>query len=80
MRIKENIAISEEGFLFDPTTGDSFTLNETAREVLTLVKQGRSIEVIKKTLLESYDVNDAVLDRFLLDFFAELRQYNLIEE
>ena len=44
MLIKSNIALSDNGFVFNPSTGDSFTLNNTGKEVLILIKEGKNIE------------------------------------
>jgi len=46
MLVKGNIALSDNGFVFNPATGDSFTLNETGKVVLTLIKSGESLEQI----------------------------------
>lgn len=80
MKIIANIAISETGFVFNPTTGDSFTLNETARKVISLIKEGNSIEQTTKILKETYDVDDSTLERYLFDFIYELRINKLLEE
>jgi hypothetical protein len=44
MLIKENIALSENGFVFNPSTGDSFTMNSTGKEVLMLIKEGKNLK------------------------------------
>jgi len=41
MIIKGNIALSENGFVFNPATGDSYTINNTGKEVLMLIKEGK---------------------------------------
>lgn len=80
MKIKENIAISETGFVFNPTTGDSFTLNETARKVIALLNEGKTIEQTAKVLKETFDVDDTTLERYLFDFVYDLRINKLLEE
>lgn len=80
MKIKENIAISETGFVFNPTTGDSFTLNETARKVIALINEGKTIEQTAKGLKETFDVDDTTLERYLFDFVYDLRINKLLEE
>lgn len=80
MKIKENIAISETGFVFNPTTGDSFTLNETARKVIALLNEGKTIEQTAKVLKETFDVDDNTLERYLFDFVYDLRINKLLEE
>lgn len=80
MKIKENIAISETGFVFNPNTGDSFTLNETARKVIALINEGKTIEQTAKVLKETFDVDDTTLERYLFDFVYDLRINKLLEE
>ncbi len=80
MVIKGNIALSENGFVFNPTTGDSFTLNGTGKIVLSLINEGKSIEQITEQMLNDYEVDQATFDRYLSDFINELRINNLLEE
>ena len=79
MKIKENIAISETGFVFNPTTGDSFTLNETGRKVIALINEGKTVEQTAKVLKETFDVDDTTLERYLFDFVYDLRINKLLE-
>ena len=80
MVIKGNIALSENGFVFNPTTGDSFTMNSTGREVILLIKEGKSSDQIRDLMMEKYDVDRLTLERYLEDFINELNTFNLIEE
>jgi len=80
MQIKGNIALSENGFVFNPTTGDSFTMNNTGKEVLTLIKEGKSIDQIAEMMNEKYEVDRNILERYLDDFMNDLRANSLMEE
>ena len=39
MQIKKNIALSNTGFVFNPTTGDSYTINQVGQEILGVLKE-----------------------------------------
>jgi len=80
MLIKRNIALSENGFVFNPSTGDSFTLNSTGKEVLGLIKDNKTIDQITAFMSEKYEVDKVTLDRYLVDFMNDLRINNLLEE
>jgi hypothetical protein len=80
MIIKGNIALSENGFVFNPSTGDSFTMNNTGKEVIMLIKEGKNIKQITDLMLDKYDVDIMSLERFLLDFVNDLSANNLLEE
>lgn len=80
MLIKGNIALSENGFVFNPSTGDSFTMNNTGKEVLMLIKEGKSINQITEMMEAKYDVDKITLERYLTDFMNDLSVNNLMEE
>lgn len=80
MLIKGNIAISENGFVFNPSTGDSFTLNNTGREVLLMIKEGKNATQITDLLIAKYDVDNTTIERYLADFMNDLGTNNLMEE
>ena len=80
MRIKRNIAISESGFLFDPTGGESYSLNAQALEIFNLLKEKKSNEEVKKIITENYDVAPDDFEKYYFDFLGMLKQYRLLED
>ena len=58
MKLKRNIAVSESGFLFDPTSGESYSLNEQGLEILNLLKERKSDPEITAYMTETYDISD----------------------
>jgi PqqD family protein of HPr-rel-A system len=79
MIINKKIAISETGFIFNPSTGDSYSMNPIATEILEMLKRDMSEDEIKKTLLEKYDVNKSVLEKSYDEFIDTLIKLNIIE-
>ena len=80
MIIKGNIALSENGFVFNPSTGDSFTLNNTGKEVLMMIKKGKNISQIADLMIAKYDADRITIERYLEDFVNDLSVNNLMEE
>ncbi len=79
MRLKKNIATSENGFIFNPGTGDSFSANPLASEILLQLKAGVAVADIKKNILTKYDTGANELEKDWDDFIAQLREANLLE-
>ncbi len=79
MKLKKNIAISESGFVFDPNSGDSFSMNPIGLEILTMLKEGKSQGDIFNFVLKKYDVDRDTLENNYYDFMNTLRQFNLLE-
>lgn len=80
MILKKNVAISESGFVFDPTTGDSFSLNPVGQEILELIKQGKNQNEITGLIISKYDVDQNSFERYFIDFLSTLKQMQLVEE
>ena len=76
---KKNIAISETGFIFNPSTGDSFTLNPIGIEILLFLKDKKKYEEIAETMLKKYDVDAITFEKNYYDFIQMLRNNNLLE-
>ncbi|MCD4736716.1 MAG: PqqD family protein [Bacteroidales bacterium] len=79
MKLKKNIAISESGFVFDPTSGESFSLNPIAIEILNMLKDGKGQGDIIGFVLKKYDVDRDTLENNYFDFVGMLKQFNLLE-
>ncbi len=80
MKIKDNIAVSNTGFVFDATTGNTFTSNETAKIILKMLSEGKSKEEIKQYFIEKFDVDNNTFENDFEDFLMILKKLNLIEE
>jgi hypothetical protein len=79
-RVSSNLAISENGFLFFPATGDSFTLNEIGSSIVNLLKADKTKGEIIETIIEEYDIDEHSAERDIDDFIAQLINFNLAEE
>ena len=79
MDIKKSIAVSKSGFIFNPSTGDSYTVNQIAAEILEVLKESNSLEKVKEKILKDYDVDEKSLEEDLNDFSAHLQQLGLTE-
>ncbi|MDD3079012.1 MAG: PqqD family protein [Paludibacter sp.] len=79
MRVRKNIATSDEGFLFNPTTGDSFSTNPIGTEIILLMKKDRTSKDIVDAICEKYDVDRALFERDLDDFTLQLKEFSLLE-
>ncbi|MFC0263142.1 PqqD family protein [Fontibacter flavus] len=79
LKIKKNIAISDSGFVFDPMSGESFSLNPIGLEIIQLIKNDHTHQEVSQAILEKYEVDQETFDRYFYDFIATLKQFNLTE-
>ncbi|MDO9152432.1 MAG: PqqD family protein [Paludibacter sp.] len=79
MRVRKNIATSDEGFLFNPTTGDSFSTNVIGAEIINLLKKDILLIEVADKICSKYDVDRSLFDRDLEDFTLQLKDYSILE-
>jgi len=68
------LAISESGFVFDPVSGQSFTVNETGLELLHLLQKSTDQQQLLDTLQQTYLGDRQQMQRDLDDFVASLTE------
>ena len=79
MQIKKNIAVSETGFVFDPTSGESYSINNEGQEIMALLKDGKTAEEISEIMRAEYEIDKPGFEKYFYDFVGMLRQFQLIE-
>jgi hypothetical protein len=80
MKLKKNIATSEAGLIFNPGTGDSFSVNSIGSEILAMLKENRSQQEIIELFSSKYEAEKKQLERDMDDFFEQLTEYNLLDK
>lgn len=79
MKVKPELKVNESGFLFDPTSGESYSLNEMGVLYFNWISEGKSIEELKEYVITQYDVDDATFEKSYLDFESRLKNLRLFE-
>jgi hypothetical protein len=80
MKLKKNIATSEAGLIFNPGTGDSFSVNSIGSEILSLLKENKNRQEIIDAVSIKYVTEKNQLEKDLDDFLSQLDEYNLLEK
>ncbi|MEI7898123.1 MAG: PqqD family protein [bacterium] len=79
MKLKKNVAVSEAGLLFNPVTGESFSVNPIGVEILSLIREEKNPEQISITILEKYSTDQSTFEKDYHDFIGILEHHNLLE-
>lgn len=80
MKIKKNVAISESGFIFNPTSGDSFSTNPIGLEIIRMLKDEKSKDEIRKYILSKYMTDDSTFEKDYYDFVMMLQTNQVAKE
>ena len=71
------LTINEEGFAFNPSTGESFMVNRTGIQILKELQAGNEAVDAALRLTESYSVAITEALRDIIDFQARLKSMGL---
>lgn len=80
MKLRKNIATSEAGLIFNPGTGDSFSVNGIGNDILAKLKDNTPVDEIIKYISSKYDADRIQLEKDMDDFLSQLSDYNLLED
>lgn len=79
MKVNRNLAISENGFVFNPTTGDSFSVNELGALIINEIKSGKSKSEIIETISLEFDVEKSTIEKDFNEYLDVLSNHQLVE-
>jgi PqqD family protein of HPr-rel-A system len=75
-----DLALSDQGFVFDPLSGYTFTVNPTGLLVLRLLKEERSSAEIVHELQEAFDLDGGEdVGRDVDEMILRLREQGLVK-
>jgi len=72
------LALNDEGFVFDPTTGDSYQASGTAIHILQALRAGKDGEEVARALALRYGVNPDEVLADVVDFMGCLKYFGLV--
>ena len=67
------LALSDSGFVFDPVTGNSFSVNGSGLAILRRLQQGTDLPGIVASLSEEFEVDILAAERDVIEFANLLR-------
>jgi len=67
------LALSDSGFVFDPVTGRSFSVNATGLAILRLLQKPTGLAEVVEALQERFMSDAATLERDVIEFAGVLR-------
>ena len=78
MKIPEEVKISDNGFVFNSKTGDSFSLNPFGLELIKNIREEKDLESLKREITEKYEVDDLTFEKDFYEFCALLKHHQFI--
>ena len=73
----KRLSISETNIVFDPKTGNSFYINDTAGLILKGLQANKSPHALQAAIAKQYAVDPIVLERDFLEFIDQIKDFGL---
>ncbi|MBI3372708.1 MAG: PqqD family protein [Betaproteobacteria bacterium] len=67
------LALSDSGFVFDPVTGRSYSVNGSGLAILRLLQKPTGLAEVVEALGQKFESEPAVLERDVIEFAGLLR-------
>jgi PqqD family protein of HPr-rel-A system len=75
---KNELTISKSGFLFDHSSGQTYTLNPTGKLIFEKMREGLDDEAIIAAVMEEFDTEAHIVRRDLEDFVRQLTESGVL--
>jgi hypothetical protein len=75
----QNLAMNDNGFIFDPNTGYSYTSNETGFTILKMMSMGKDKAEIRSQIMADYEVSEDNFDSDYEHYLLMLEALSLVE-
>ncbi len=73
------LAVNDQGFIFDPDTGQSYTTNAQGRHIIQALGKDEPAQAILDQILELFQVSSQDAERDLEEFMDQLRCMGLVK-
>jgi hypothetical protein len=75
--IFKRLALSDSGFVFDPVTGKSYTVNETGFWLIKQLQKNSSLDALHAQIILEFEGEAKIIERNVVEFLEQIRQYAL---
>jgi hypothetical protein len=75
----KQLAISESGLIFDPTSGAIYTSNAVGLLILGALKDGMEPDEIRSRVVKQFDVDEQTAERDIYDFLSQMYSNGVIQ-
>jgi PqqD family protein of HPr-rel-A system len=77
MSVLQTPIVTPNGFAFDSTTGETYTLNPSACSILQRLQQGESEQQVVLALSNEFGIPQSTIERDMTDFLQQLHTFGL---
>jgi hypothetical protein len=80
MKVSPDLFFDEKGFIFDPDTGATYSLNRSGAFIFKQLRRGVSTEELVQLMVETFDVDPKTAKADIRDITEQLAVLGLLSE
>ena len=73
--LSQRLCLSDSGFVFDPVTGKSSTVNSTGVAIIRQLRQSQNVQFAVTALQKLFNYSSTMLERDVVEFADLLRKH-----
>jgi hypothetical protein len=71
----KRLALSDSGFVFDPVSGKSYTVNETGFWLIKQLQLDSNLDELKTKIAREFDGAEKTIERNVIEFLEQIRRH-----
>jgi hypothetical protein len=73
----KRLALSDSGFVFDPVTGKSYTVNDTGFWLIKQLQKNSNLDALQTQIMREFDGDVKIIERNVMEFLEQIKHYVL---
>ena len=71
----KRLALSDSGFVFDPVTGKSYTVNDTGFWLIKQLQKNSNLDVLQTQITHEFNGDVKIIERNVMEFLEQIKQH-----
>jgi len=77
--LKTEVTLTESGFLFDHSTGLTYSLNSTGQFIFRRLQEEKDADEVLRGMIAEFSIDEDTARKDLDDYFRQLKELGLID-
>ena len=71
----KRLALSDSGFVFDPVTGKSYTVNDTGFWLIKQLQKNSNLDVLHTQITHEFNGDVKIIERNVMEFLEQIKHH-----
>jgi hypothetical protein len=71
----KRLALSDSGFVFDPVTGKSYTVNDTGFWLIKQLQKNSNLNALQTQITHEFNGDAKIIERNVMEFLEQIKHH-----